>query len=337
MPPCIVSAPCAGRPRDYRRLLITPVISMCGSTSNMTRQILPGLWLDAATAELWAAGKAFERGQVCMICIWRCARMTITALVDSQKPLLDAFIVHALTSSNNNNRQQQTVGDRVGANEKTKLVAKLQPAVRSMHMHPAAQHLPSRRTISARTCVGITNPPTFNPSPPPQRIHMRGHHQPTESSTPQRPKTTNAPQGQGPPPREPVVSEAERTAMMAYYFKRQEELKVSRKSEQVFWVWVWVWVWVCPLCRGNPSILSIYQHHNHPPTPCPHTPPATPRHSTTAHLSPAARGGRRRRVSRLRVGGWLGTAALASGCHGRARPWCADGRWGAAGLRRRES
>ena len=33
-------------------------------------------------------------------------------------------------------------------------------------------------------------------------------------------------QGQGPPPREPVVSEAERTAMMAYYFKRQEELKV---------------------------------------------------------------------------------------------------------------
>ncbi len=38
-------------------------------------------------------------------------------------------------------------------------------------------------------------------------------------------------QGQGPPPREPVVSEAERGAMMAYYFKRQEELKVKRGKD----------------------------------------------------------------------------------------------------------
>lgn len=31
--------------------------------------------------------------------------------------------------------------------------------------------------------------------------------------------------GSGPPGREPAVSEEERKAMMAYYFKRQEELK----------------------------------------------------------------------------------------------------------------
>lgn len=31
--------------------------------------------------------------------------------------------------------------------------------------------------------------------------------------------------GSGPPGREPAVSEDERKAMMAYYFKRQEELK----------------------------------------------------------------------------------------------------------------
>jgi Protein of unknown function (DUF2870). len=32
-------------------------------------------------------------------------------------------------------------------------------------------------------------------------------------------------QGSGPPGREPIVNEEERQAMMAHYFKRQEELK----------------------------------------------------------------------------------------------------------------
>lgn len=34
-----------------------------------------------------------------------------------------------------------------------------------------------------------------------------------------------ATRGAGPPPREPVISEAERNAMTAFYFQRQEELK----------------------------------------------------------------------------------------------------------------
>lgn len=41
--------------------------------------------------------------------------------------------------------------------------------------------------------------------------------------------------GSGPPGREPAVSEEERKAMMAYYFKRQEELKrLSEVSARCF-------------------------------------------------------------------------------------------------------
>lgn len=78
--------------------------------------------LDPDTAQLWCAGKEFNR--------------------------------------------DQTVGDRVGKNEKTKMVAKLQKP------------------------------------------------------------------GAGAPQREPVVSEAERKAMMAHYFKRQEELKALAESNE---------------------------------------------------------------------------------------------------------
>lgn len=77
--------------------------------------------LDESTAELWAAGRAFQR--------------------------------------------DQTVGDRVGRNEKTKIVAKLQKP------------------------------------------------------------------GAGPPAREPVVSEAEQKEMMAFYFKKQEEMKKLAEAE----------------------------------------------------------------------------------------------------------
>jgi hypothetical protein len=38
--------------------------------------------------------------------------------------------------------------------------------------------------------------------------------------------------GSGPPVREPIVSEAERNAMAAYYFKRQEELKSLSKADE---------------------------------------------------------------------------------------------------------
>lgn len=38
--------------------------------------------------------------------------------------------------------------------------------------------------------------------------------------------------GSGPPGREPAVSEDERKAMMAYYFKRQEELKRLAESSE---------------------------------------------------------------------------------------------------------
>lgn len=82
------------------------------------------------------------------------------------------------------------MGDRVGKNEKTKLVVKLQPAVCGV--------LKSHRTHVTMSLCPLTYPA--------YHVNM---------------------QGQGPPPREPVVSEMERTAMMAYYFKRQEELKVQ--------------------------------------------------------------------------------------------------------------
>jgi len=38
--------------------------------------------------------------------------------------------------------------------------------------------------------------------------------------------------GDGPPCREPIVNEEERKAMMAHYFKRQEELKKLAESEE---------------------------------------------------------------------------------------------------------
>lgn len=39
-------------------------------------------------------------------------------------------------------------------------------------------------------------------------------------------------QGQGAPAREPAVSEEERKAMMAHYFKRQEEMKRLAESNE---------------------------------------------------------------------------------------------------------
>ena len=38
--------------------------------------------------------------------------------------------------------------------------------------------------------------------------------------------------GAGPPVREPIVSEAERNAMAAFYFKRQEELKSLAQADE---------------------------------------------------------------------------------------------------------
>ena len=38
--------------------------------------------------------------------------------------------------------------------------------------------------------------------------------------------------GSGPPAREPIVSEDERNAMAAFYFKRQEELKTLARADE---------------------------------------------------------------------------------------------------------
>jgi hypothetical protein len=39
--------------------------------------------------------------------------------------------------------------------------------------------------------------------------------------------------GSGPPGREPVVNEEERKAMMAHYFKRQEEVKRLAEADEI--------------------------------------------------------------------------------------------------------
>ena len=150
------------------------VICICTDPPSI-KQILPALWLEAAATELWAAGKEFQRGQVSRGA--NASRLYLSSCFGL--PILTCTRAYMGT---------QTVGDRVGKNEKTKLVAKLQPAV-GWGFESAGW------------------PRFADPRVPCQLIAIHA-------------------QGQGPPAREPVVSEAERTAMLAYYFKRQEELKV---------------------------------------------------------------------------------------------------------------